>query len=493
MAADAWARGLRDLDGGLGVSGPRAARRLRAAETTAAARRAGADAPRRVAFDLLRAVEEKDAYANLALPGLLRDRGLYRPGRRVRHRTGLRDPARPRQLRRSAGGMRGPAARAGGPTGPRSAAPRRPPAARDAGPVARRGGRDRRAGPGGGRRGPRVLRQRRPPTGRAPGPGRLDGAGRTGVRRGPGRSSRGRALPPDLGGVRVRATRSAARCVARRRCSPPTTSPAQVTLVARPGRCEPGELLAAGAVAGRFSPYAAVLPGGDPGALAAVARGARRRPGRGQPARRAGPRRRAPIDGRRRPVAGPVRRPGRQGRPARARRRRARGPAARHRGRPPHRAAARRQALGGLPAPVVVVDATAPGRLAAGRASTGSWSTRRAPGWAPCAAAPRRAGGGGPRTSPRWRRCSGQLLAGAVDASGPAGSSPMSPARRTWPRPATSSTTCCAAGRDVERARRRGRLLPGVPDLGPAARTCSCGRTVHGTDAMFLSPAAPPA
>ena len=34
------------------------------------------DAPRRVAFDLLRAVDERDAYANLTLPGLLRDRSL---------------------------------------------------------------------------------------------------------------------------------------------------------------------------------------------------------------------------------------------------------------------------------------------------------------------------------------------------------------------------------------------------------------------------------
>ena len=35
------------------------------------------DAPRRVAFDLLRAVAERDAYANLTLPGLLHDRGLH--------------------------------------------------------------------------------------------------------------------------------------------------------------------------------------------------------------------------------------------------------------------------------------------------------------------------------------------------------------------------------------------------------------------------------
>jgi 16S rRNA (cytosine967-C5)-methyltransferase len=34
------------------------------------------DAPRRAAFDLLRAVDERDAYANLTLPGILRDRGI---------------------------------------------------------------------------------------------------------------------------------------------------------------------------------------------------------------------------------------------------------------------------------------------------------------------------------------------------------------------------------------------------------------------------------
>ncbi|HUR74361.1 MAG TPA: transcription antitermination factor NusB [Sporichthya sp.] len=40
-------------------------------------RRAGpADPARRAAFDLLRAVAERDAYANLVLPGLLRERGL---------------------------------------------------------------------------------------------------------------------------------------------------------------------------------------------------------------------------------------------------------------------------------------------------------------------------------------------------------------------------------------------------------------------------------
>lgn len=38
--------------------------------------RGGADGPREVALEVLRAVRERDAYANLVLPGLLRDRGI---------------------------------------------------------------------------------------------------------------------------------------------------------------------------------------------------------------------------------------------------------------------------------------------------------------------------------------------------------------------------------------------------------------------------------
>lgn len=49
--------------------------------------------------------------------------------------------------------------------------------------------------------------------------------------------------------------------------------PAKVTLVARPGRCEVTELVEAGADAGRWSPYAAVLRGGNPARIPAVAQG----------------------------------------------------------------------------------------------------------------------------------------------------------------------------------------------------------------------------
>ncbi len=49
---------------------------------------------------------------------------------------------------------------------------------------------------------------------------------------------------------------------------------AEVTLVARPGRVEVADLLDAGALPARWSPYAARWPGGDPGRLAAVRSGA---------------------------------------------------------------------------------------------------------------------------------------------------------------------------------------------------------------------------
>jgi 16S rRNA (cytosine967-C5)-methyltransferase len=49
--------------------------------------------------------------------------------------------------------------------------------------------------------------------------------------------------------------------------------PARVTLAARPGRCTVADLVALGAEPTPYSPYGAVLPGGDPADLAAVRRG----------------------------------------------------------------------------------------------------------------------------------------------------------------------------------------------------------------------------
>src|SRR5699024_42948 len=49
--------------------------------------------------------------------------------------------------------------------------------------------------------------------------------------------------------------------------------PAPGALVGRPGLADVEELVAAGATAGRWSPVAAELPGGDPGAIDAVREG----------------------------------------------------------------------------------------------------------------------------------------------------------------------------------------------------------------------------
>jgi 16S rRNA (cytosine967-C5)-methyltransferase len=52
------------------------ARRIRAGIVTERSRRKPLDPARRAAFDVLRAVSERDAYANLALPALLSERGI---------------------------------------------------------------------------------------------------------------------------------------------------------------------------------------------------------------------------------------------------------------------------------------------------------------------------------------------------------------------------------------------------------------------------------
>jgi len=49
--------------------------------------------------------------------------------------------------------------------------------------------------------------------------------------------------------------------------------PPRVTLVARPGFASVDELIGRGGKRGRFSPYAVVLPGGDPGDIPAIAQG----------------------------------------------------------------------------------------------------------------------------------------------------------------------------------------------------------------------------
>ena len=171
-----------------------------------------------------------------------------------------------------------------------------------------------------------------------------------------------------------------------------------VTLVARPGRSTrdelPGEPTA-------YSPYGVVLPGGDPGAVPAVAEG------------RAGVQDEgsqlvatvladAPLEGPDRLLARPVRRTRRQVRAAG----RSRGGAW---GRACSPTSSSRTAPAWWPgrsaAPTVWPASsrpTAPGRRTAPAASTGSWSTHPARGWGAPPPARRRGGPASPTTWSPW-------------------------------------------------------------------------------------------
>ncbi len=182
------------------------------------------DLPRRVAFDLLRAVAERDAYANLTLPALLREHGLD-----------TRDAAFTTEL--AYGTLRGQgtydvvlAACVDRPLDQVD-----PPVLDllrlgahqllgDAGPVARRGRRHGRAGPRGGRRGPRLVRQRRAAPGRPARPRHLAGRGRARLRHRPGRATWRSSTRTPAGWSRRCATPSAGPSRRPRSCCPPTTS-----------------------------------------------------------------------------------------------------------------------------------------------------------------------------------------------------------------------------------------------------------------------------
>ena len=318
MAAADWARGVRGLDGGtLAVTGPPQAparRRRPPPRGQAAGRTCRAGSPSTCCAPC----DERDAYANLTLPGLLRERGLD-----------ARDAAFATEL--AYGTLRG----RGTYDAVLAACVDRPldqvdPPVLDLlrlgahqllamrVPVARRGRRHRRAGPRGGRRGPRRVRQRGAAQGRPAGPRRLAGRGRPGVRR-PTRSATSRSSTRTRGG-------------SSRRCATPSAAPWTQTAAA----------------AGRGQRAAAGHPGGParPGHRGRAGRGGRRaRPaGRRTPpccpaaTPAASPRcatgragvqdegsqlvalalAAAPVDGRGRALAGPVRRAGRQGGPARA-------------------------------------------------------------------------------------------------------------------------------------------------------------------------------
>jgi 16S rRNA (cytosine967-C5)-methyltransferase len=235
-------------------------------------RKPAPDVPRRVAFDLLRAVDERDAYANLTLPGLLRDRGL--DGRDAAFATEL-----------SYGTLRGrgtydavlaacvdrPLDQVDLPVldllrlgAHQLLAMRVPPHAAVGATVELA-----RAVAGEGRSSfvNAVLRK----VGRQDLPTWLDQVAPSAdvdplgnlavVHSHPGWVVS--AFRDALGGSLAE---TAALLAA-------DNAPPQVMLVARPGRAELAELVAAGAAPGRWSPYAAVLPGGDPGALPAVRQG----------------------------------------------------------------------------------------------------------------------------------------------------------------------------------------------------------------------------
>ena len=176
----------------------------------------------------------------------------------------------------------------------------------------------------------------------------------------------------------------------------------RITLAALPRLADPKELIGEGAAEpaepARWSPFGVILRGGDPSAIPAVAAGPRLRPGRGQPARRPGPGPRPAGPSRRRPLARPVRRPGRQ--VGRARRARGAGRC------PPaglRRAAAPRRTDPGAPAPPAGRcrgGRRRPGRQPGGPArSTGYSPTCRVPASARCAVARKPAGASHPKTS----------------------------------------------------------------------------------------------
>lgn len=256
--------------------------------------------------------------------------------------------------------------------------------------------------------------------------------------------------------------------------------PAKVALVARPGRGDVAELLALGAEPGRWSPYAATWPAGDPGTLEPVRAGRAAVQDEGSqlvalavaaadligPDRRwldlcAGPGGKAVL------LAGVGS---------------ARGARLVAAERVPHRAGLVAGAVAGTAA-VVVADGRAgpwrPGtfdRVLADVPCTGLGALRRRP-------------------EARWRRrpedvaalagLQRELLAAALDAVRPGGlvgyvtCSPL-------PAETTDVVAAVLATRpDVVRVDARG-LLPGVPDLGPGPDVQLWPHR-HGTDAMYLA------
>ena len=421
--------------------------------------------PRRAAYDVLKAVREDDAYANLVLPGAAARARHHRSRRRAGDRAGVRRAARPGAVRRGPAGLRRPAAGQGRPAGARRAAPRCAPAAAHPDPAARRRLRDRRPGPPGavGRAG--RLRQRRAAQGRGEGPRHLGRRAR--ARRRPAGRAGARAQPPALDRQRLprRARRRpvADRRGARRRRRPPRGAPRRPA--ARPGRPR------------RRSPAAPPVPGrrarcGCPRAT----------PARSPPSATAGPacRTRAASSSRSRwppqrstartrswvdLCAGPGGKAALLDVLAEERGARLVAFEAQH-----HRARLVRRS-----GPSASSPPTAARRRSRRAPPTGCCSTRPAAVSARCAAGPRRAGAGSRRTCPASPGCRASCSPPAPGCCDPAACWRTSPARRTWPRPSCPSATCCA-GTPGSSSSTPGRCCPACP-TSATARPCSCGRT----------------
>ena len=174
---------------------PRGARGSRGPGRTEGARPPRQRPPAANARDVaLAALERVDggAYANLALPPMLRRSTPDPVGAGGRHRPGLRVAAHAGGARLRPGPAVAPAPGAAGAAGPAGAAPRRLRAAVRGHGRPRRRGRDRRGGGQGRPPRPGRLRQRRaPPPGRDPA-----GLARPGAR--PGRLGHHPRLPPGL-------------------------------------------------------------------------------------------------------------------------------------------------------------------------------------------------------------------------------------------------------------------------------------------------------
>ncbi len=190
----------------------------------------------------------------------------------------------------------------------------------------------------------------------------------------------------------------------------------RVTLCVVPGLADPAELLAAGAEPASWSPFGAYLAGGDPAAIEAVS--ARRAAVQDEASQLAA------IAVARASLTGPDRRwldmcagPGGKARllAGLAAQRGAHLLATDSR---PHRARLARDAVS-VPAPPRRQPLTRP-RLAGGPGpSTGCWRMSRAPGSGRCAAARRRGGGARSRTCWAWAGCSAACSAARWTRSGP--------------------------------------------------------------------------